>query len=203
MIRRHCLAGAFVLILARCNRNSPAGQVAEPGLPDLASVTFDLKPVHGESGGQEWIAVYTSQGKTAKCRIELGLAEDHPAKSVHDFGFKSGEGRFVAEADSDSSVLLAELQKALEAKTLAKAAPRSSTLRFTFANLGEHLSRASGGGFNAIPAGDWTAMKIFLGEGEQEAEVFLNINPRIGRGQFSMKDPDYGDLVLAELAKVL
>ena len=46
-------------------------------------------------------------------------------------------------------------------------------------------------------------MKIFLGEGDDEAEVFLNINARIGKGQFSMKDPDYGDLALKHLAMVL
>jgi hypothetical protein len=46
-------------------------------------------------------------------------------------------------------------------------------------------------------------MKIFLGEGEQEAEVFLNIDAVGKKGQFSIKDPDYGDLVLAQLARVL
>jgi hypothetical protein len=42
-----------------------------------------------------------------------------------------------------------------------------------------------------------------FGEGDQESEVFLNIHPAIRKGQFSMKDPDYGDLVLKELAQVL
>jgi len=46
-------------------------------------------------------------------------------------------------------------------------------------------------------------MKIFIGEGDQEGEVFLNFNLAIRKGQLSMKDPDYGDLVLRELAKVL
>ena len=46
-------------------------------------------------------------------------------------------------------------------------------------------------------------MKIFIGEGEQESEVFVNLNPAIGKGQFSIKDADYGDKVLKQLATVL
>jgi len=46
-------------------------------------------------------------------------------------------------------------------------------------------------------------MKIFIGEGDQKGEVFLNLNPVLGKGQFSIKDPDYGDTVLGQLASVL
>jgi hypothetical protein len=46
-------------------------------------------------------------------------------------------------------------------------------------------------------------LKIFLGEGEGEGEVFLNLNPVLKKGQFSIKDPEYGDIVLAQLASVL
>jgi hypothetical protein len=77
------------------------------------------------------------------------------------------------------------------------------SLPFTFVNIGDNLSQAVGGGFNLAPPGNWTAIKIFLGEGEQEGQVFLNINPVIRKGQFSIKDTDYGDLPLAQLAKVL
>ena len=44
-------------------------------------------------------------------------------------------------------------------------------------------------------------MKIFLA-GDQ-SEVFLNLNPTTNKGEFSIKDVDYGDVVIAELAKVL
>jgi hypothetical protein len=46
-------------------------------------------------------------------------------------------------------------------------------------------------------------MKIFIGDGDQQGEVFLNLNPVLRKGQFSIKDPDYGDIVLAQLASVL
>jgi len=59
------------------------------------------------------------------------------------------------------------------------------------------------GGFSEKPRGSWTAMKIFLEAGDQEGEVFLNLNPELGKGEFSIKDEDYGDFVVAQLAKVL
>ena len=52
-----------------------------------------------------------------------------------------------------------------------------------------------------LPPGNWTAMKLFLADGE--GEVFLNINARDGVGEFSIKDEDYATIVVTELAKVL
>lgn len=98
---------------------------------------------------------------------------------------------------------MADLKKALEAKTAPANIRRVKELPFTYVNLGDNLSQALGGGFNPSPPGDWTAIKIFIGQGEQEAEVFVNFNAAIGKGQFSIKDPDYGDLVLNQLATVL
>ena len=115
----------------------------------------------------------------------------------------TGQGRFLAEPGSDATVILADLQKALEAKTTPAKTQRVQALPFTFVNLGDNLSQASGGGFNANPPGGWTAIKIFMGEGEQEGEVFVNFNQAIGKGQFSIKDADYDDLVLKQLATVL
>jgi len=46
-------------------------------------------------------------------------------------------------------------------------------------------------------------MKIFLPKGSDDGEVFLNINRIDGKGEFSIKDSDYGDYVLNALAKVL
>jgi hypothetical protein len=46
-------------------------------------------------------------------------------------------------------------------------------------------------------------MKTFIGKGDQEGQVFLNLNPVSMRGQFSIKDPEYGDIVVTRLAEVL
>jgi hypothetical protein len=104
---------------------------------------------------------------------------------------------------SDATVLLAHLKNALEAKSFPKQFKRVAVLPFTYITFGNNNSQAPGGGFNAKPAGHWTPMKIFIGNGEQEGQVFVNINPVIKKGQFSMKDPEYGDIVLAQLSSVL
>jgi hypothetical protein len=148
-------------------------------------------------------ATYDSQGKVAKFRIEFGPAKYSETKDPHGFRIGVGEGRILAETGSENSVLLADLKKALEAKEFPKKIQRVNSLPFTFANLGEKMSQAKGGGFNAAPLGNWTATKVFFGEGEEESEVFLNIDPVGQKGQFSIKDADYGDMVLAQLAKVL
>ncbi|MGA3049245.1 MAG: hypothetical protein ABSD67_21620 [Terracidiphilus sp.] len=156
------------------------------------------------------LANYTSQGKTAKFRIEIGPATPIP-KGDDGFNFTTGEGKLISEPGSDSSVLIAELKKALEANRLPGKVQRSTVLPFTYVIFGEHDSQAEGGGFSFKPPGNWTAMKIFIGTGEHigkgeesdEGEVFLNFNPVSGKAQFSEKDKDYGDYVLAKLATVL
>jgi len=109
----------------------------------------------------------------------------------------------VAEPGSDATVLLADLRKALEAKGILPKVQRVQALPFTFVTFGDNFSQVPGGGFNIDPPGAWTATKIFIGEGEQEGQVFLNFNPAIRKGQFSIKDADYGDILPKQLATVL
>lgn len=78
-----------------------------------------------------------------------------------------------------------------------------ASIPFEYADIGDDLSQARSGRFNTEPHGHWSAIKLFFGAGDQESQVFLNLNDRIRKGQFSMKDPDYGDMVLAALANVL
>jgi hypothetical protein len=51
------------------------------------------------------------------------------------------------------------------------------------------------------PPGHWTTGKLFLADGD--AEVFLNLDSEEGIGEFSIKDEDFADVVIRELAKVL
>jgi len=149
-----------------------------------------------------WLASHSAKGKTANFRIELEAPkrlEDNEAKP---FDIHNGQGRFIAEPGSDASALLSDLKNVLEAKTLPEV-QRAGTLPFTFVSFGSHQSQAPAGGFNADPPGNWTPMKVFVGEGEQEGEFYLNLNPALKKGQFSIKDPDCGDIVLGQLAKVL
>ena len=115
----------------------------------------------------------------------------------------SGSGAILAVAGSDASTMLVALAKALEAKHAPAHVQRAPRLPFTYVILGENNSQAGGGGFSAKPPGNWIAMKIFIGDGDNESEVFLNFNPVSRKAQFSEKDIDYGDTVVAKLATVL
>ena len=192
-----CLA-VFMLVAGACKRQS-----SETYIPDEESLGFDIEPVKAADGTSQFVATYSAQGKTARFRIQFGQARVATNAEAKAPKIEFGKGKFIAEPGSDASVLLIDLKKALDAKTLPGKAQRAGELPFTYATLGEHLSQGAQGGFSDRPSGDWTTRKIFIEQGEQEGEVYLNFNPVIKKAQFSIKDPDYGDFLLAQLAKVL
>jgi len=196
---------ASLLALGACQRPSASAQeeVQEHYLSVPNSVGFDIELQRTNDASQQWLATYASHGKIAKFRIELDQAKSIKEDEPVAFDIQSGKGRFVAVVGSDATDLLADLKNALEAKSFPKQFKRVAVLPFTYVTFGNNNSQASDGGFKAKPAVYWTPMKIFIGEGEQEGQVFVNINPVIKKGQFSMKDQGYGDIVLAQLASVL
>ena len=200
MIRKLIVSVPAIFLLATSGCTRPAAttgsRTPEAYISDSRSVGFDIKPLKGQNGFLRFHATYPSEGRLAKFTVEFG-----PTRITQ--GMDIGHGRFVAEPGSDAIALFSDLRKALEAKAVPAKVQRMETLPFTFINIADQLSQAAGGGFNADPPGDWTAIKIFVGERKQEGQVFLNINTAIGKGQFSMKDPDSGDLVLKQLAAVL
>jgi hypothetical protein len=199
-----CLA-AVLLAATGCKSHpdDPDLPVQAAYVPGPGSVAFDIAPLGDGSVSGQWLASYLVNGKTAKFRIELGSAKEADSEEAKRMNFKFGEGRFVAEPGSDSSILIQDLKKQLEAKKLPTKVKRATTVPFTFADLGENQSRFPDGSFSANPSGDWFVTKISLGDGEHEGEVYLNLNPKLRKAEFSIKDADYGDDVLAELAKVL
>lgn len=203
MNRTRCLYGLAILLagIVACNR---AGQkrVSEIYISVPGAVPFDIHPLPNVDGS-EWLATYEAEGRTAKFRIAFGKAQDSNDKESRNLDVKWGTGRFLAEPGSDASILLNQLKTALEAKSLPSKVRRVNALTFTFVSFGSKQSQASDGSFFAKPPGNWTPIKIFIGEGAQEGQVFLNLNPVLRKGQFSIKDPDYGDIVLEQLASVL
>jgi hypothetical protein len=172
-----------------------------PYVETTNAVPFDIAHVGTGNGiTGEWIATYTAQNKIAHFRIVIGPTQMGSA------GVEFGEGRFVSMPDSDASILISKLKTALEAKKEPKNVQRVATLPFTLADIGDNLSRSpgEGGGFFANPPGGWTAIKIFFKGGDSEdVELFLNLNPHMKKGEFSIKDADYGDAALGKLASVL
>ena len=197
-----CLAAVALLWLPGCHQ-ADRGSSVERHVPDDAPVGFDLEPLKSGDGSQQWIGVYHSPGKTARFRMDFGAAESTAGKTAGEPAVKSGEGTLLPEPGSDSSALLADLQKALRATTAPTAPQTKTSIPFTYVYVGENLSQTPGGGFNANPPGDWTALKLVFGDGDRESEIFLHLNAGARKAQFSMEDPRYGDLALAELAKAL
>jgi hypothetical protein len=111
--------------------------------------------------------------------------------------------RIRPEPGSDASVLLIDPKRVLEAKKLPTRVIRSNVLPFEYVILGENQSRTADGSFNEKPAGNWTCVKIFLPPGGDDGELYLNFNPAIQKAEFSEKDSDYGNYLLAKFATVL
>ena len=200
-----CCLGALMFCVTGCRGHSSAqaaGSV-EPYISDPNTVGCDISPLPSNDRSRRWLATYSDQNKTAKFTIEIGPSAPMDSKADGGLKMSSGSGAILAVADSHASTMLVALAKALEAKHVPAHIQRASRLPFTYVILGESNSQAGGGGFFAKPTGNWTAMKIFIGDEKDEAEVFLNFNPVSRKAQFSEKDIDYGDTVLAKLATVL
>jgi hypothetical protein len=190
-------AAVVILLFAACTRVPDRNSAVEHHASGEASVPFDLESLQSGEGSRLWIATYNSRGAVAKFRIDLGAPESAPS------GIKTGEGTLIPEPGSDSSILLVDLQKVLRATTAPKAPLTKTSIPFTYIHIGDNLSQDAAGTFNTNPPVNWTALKLIFGEGDRESQIFLHINPGTKKAQFSMIDPRYGDLALAELAKVL
>src|SRR5262249_8196085 len=140
-----CTAAVAVALLPGCNRVADRSLAVDHHLADEASVGFDVEPLPSGDGSRQWIGTYNSLGKIARFRMDFGAAESTPGNS----GVKSGEGTLLPEPGSDSSVLLVDLQKALRARTAPKVPLTKTSIPFTYVSIGENLSQARGGGFNA------------------------------------------------------
>jgi hypothetical protein len=210
MYRKLCISFLLLIItstLGSCNRKSVNQSIAKQlGIPEVPGSVFfriariDTKSENG-SNLNRWLATHEKEGKIAKFRIELtlkALSADSP--------FSISTGSFYREEDSNSSIFLKELAKALEAKKIKSTQRRIDKLIFTVAIIGMNLSRGEGkdmyaGAFTSEPRGDWIAAKVFVADGE--GEFFLNLNPVFGIGEIAIKDPEYGNIVLKELSKVI
>lgn len=167
--------------------------------------------------GEEVTWLATHESSTGLARFQIILILRAPSG---DSPFVFSKGAFVKEPDSQPSEFLRQLAKALEAKSIKARKSRTGRLDFTVAVLGQnlsrepranltdrldHLSRGPGanvlaGAFTSEPPGDWVATKVFVADGA--GEFFLNLNSKDAKGEISIKDPDYGEIVLRELSRV-
>jgi hypothetical protein len=182
-------------------RHSAPEEADELYFPADGAVGLEIISVQsGGDGSRNWLATYTDESGTTKFHIELDPAANSGNKER---SAGSGKGRFRAEAGSNPIPLLTGLKNALQAKRMPSKVQNSDVLPFDYVVLGDNQSRSHEDVFRDKPRGHWTAMKIFLGDGKDEGEVFLNINGIAHQAEFSIKDAAYGDAVLKEMAKVL
>jgi hypothetical protein len=183
-----------------------SGMVWESGIQDCHSVFLDIDPVEGTNGSTAFLATYKAQGKIAKFRFEIDSIKQAGSGKPDGFNIAIGNGAIIAEPGSDASVLLSDLKTALEAKKLPVKAKRANQLSFTCLILGQNKSRDPKGGFRGNPPGTWTATKLVFSSdsGDDDAgEVFFDFSLADHKAEFSLKDADYGNFVLAKLATVL
>jgi hypothetical protein len=192
-----------LLTLAGCHSSAPSQSgpsLVEPYSPIDGAVGFETTLSKAAPDGTvEWSAEYSD--KSGVTRFKFKLAPSSPSTTDKSLSF--GKGAFVAIDGSEPQPLLNALKVALQAKTIPQRVKREDELPFTYAVLGTNLARYKDGGFGGH--GTWTAIKLFLPANQDgdEAEVFLNLNSATNKGEFSIKDPDYGNDVLAAMAKVL
>jgi hypothetical protein len=201
------LALALCLFVIACGHDSKPQQksqpesksVGEPLVPDVGDgwLSFSLLGPEAEpnSDATRFHATYRAEGKVARFDFELNIKQ--PSADGLQFG------RFIAVPGSESSVLLLNLKKTLEAKKSPVSTQRAAEIPFAFILLGNDMSHSVDGGMSSDPRGHWTTLKLFIGHEKDESEVFLNYNASLHKGEFSIKDAEYGDTLLRYLAKVL
>lgn len=188
--------GLLILGSWGCNKAPEPEAAPEEQYTSAANaVGLDIISMGNDNGDVRWLVTYADGTTATKFQIELKTPSAASSGVL-----ASGKGEFTSLPDSDPTALLAPLQKALRAKHAPDHAQKEETLPFEFALLGQEESRTADGSFHTLPKGNWTATKLFLAN--DQAEVYFNYNPVIHKAEFVMKDPQYGDKVLGELAKV-
>lgn len=148
---------------------------APPPSPDDITVRFATRIAFGSDKALPLVfdANYAGPGSTARFRISLT------------------NERVVLSAvpGSDARSFLVALRRALHATHVPKAVRRVKRLSLDVAILGYK------------PATGLIRSKLFFRN--DTGETYLNLNLKTGFGEFSLKDEEYGDVVIAELAKVV
>jgi hypothetical protein len=160
---------------------------------------IDAAPFHAEGG--EWTFFECEASKAPAVVFTVGVMTKEGSR-----GTLSSWGRAIlAVKDRATGTALLELL----AKAFGGQMPNPVQRPFVpvplvvnTAVLGENLTRESMGGFNARTGG-WTATKWFPQADGLEAEVFFNFNLEQRIGEFSEKDADYADDLVAVFATTL
>jgi hypothetical protein len=182
-----------------CSSQMESSPLGQPGTFAIEEIASEGTP---EGLKKTWLATVANENGKPPFHFRLEML----LKSLNGpVPMAFSKAAIVREKGNDGGPFLQQVAKAIGAKSIPKTSKKADRLDISIAILGSGMSRHSepgepGSGFTQTPAGDWTTTKAFLGDGE--AEVFLNLNQKLAVGEFSPKDPDYADGVVAELAKI-
>ena len=185
--------------LAGCSSTEP--EESPLGQPGTFAIQEIVSTPTSDGTNKIWNATIAGAGGPAfHFGLELRLKKGGGGGTV-----ASSNGAFTREKGNDGTQALRQIAKAVEAKTIPTGGERVARLDFSLVILGTGMSRRADpegreASFFQTPRGNWIATKAILKAGE--AEVFLNINPNLGVGEFAPEDPKYGNAVVAELAKI-
>ena len=163
-------------------------------------VTFRISQVSKKAleGGQQFVWLASHDSKMGKAQFLISM-DIRRASGNSPFSVSKGSIEHVQGSEPGEFLRLLAVALAANKPHISKASLKQ--LPFSMAILGTNQSHEIGGSFSDRPAGSWIATKIFLAN--DQAEVYLNIDPVNGIGEFSMKDEEYGNTVIQELSKVL
>jgi len=153
------------------------------------------QPPYHEPGGN-WLFFDAQIEGAAPARFSFGVEDVKPAGELP-IAFASGQ--FSVADRAQGAALTAALAGAFKQALPAPTAERPlAPLKMRLVVLGRGVTRLPSGGFQGI--GNWTSTKLFAQLGGHEGEVFFNFSPASGKGEFSEKDSDYNQDVVAVFA---
>ena len=159
---------------------------------------------HSSTGPTErYVLAYASGPDT--CRVLFAF--DTIGRSAEGTPYRFVPASLTHRADCRPRALLNALAVAHGLKQVPPSGPHVNVLRLDAALFGTHLARGNitrdviAGEFTFARPGSWTVLKLFFGD--DEAELFLALDPASGRADLLVKDPDYGEPLLRELGRIL
>jgi len=153
-------------------------------------------PYHTERG--EWTFFDCHANSDPKVVFTVGVS----SKSSDGGGLSAWGKAVLIVRDGESGARFVEaFSKAFSGRvpTVVKRRPVPVPLTISTAILGQNMNRDRGGGFSAA-AGGWTATKWLPEYDGLAGEIFFNYNLAERQGEFSEKDADYADDLVAIFA---
>lgn len=164
----------------------------------------ETAPFHKPGGDWTYFELAPTSDPTAKVRLGM------KAPKATDSPFSFSELKLSSLDRASSTRFVSAVAKAflVPAPAVAPKPRKLVPVKLATAVLGQSLVKDGPGGGFSTPAkgeepGTWTTTKVFFEKDEQYAEVFFNVDLEAGVAEFSEKDADYREGLLALLSRAL